>query len=54
LTSAGLFVAVDYVNDQIDLRLKSNTYDGVPDEIVHNIAEGLAEMVLSHTPVQSS
>lgn len=54
LTSAGLFVAVDYVNDQIDLRLKSNTYDGVPDEIVHSIAERLVELALTHTPVQSS
>lgn len=47
-TEEGFFVAVDYVNDQIDLRLKSNTYDGVPDEIVHDIAERLAELVLSH------
>ena len=46
----GLFVAVDYVNDQIDLRLKSNTYDGVPDEIVRDIATRLAELVMSHKP----
>lgn len=47
-TGQGLFVAVDYVNDQIDLRLKSSAYDGVPDEIVRNIAKRLAELVLSH------
>ncbi len=48
LTAAGLFVAVDYVNDQIDLRLKSKAFDGVPDEIVHSIAERLVELVLNH------
>jgi len=49
-TGEGLLVAVDYVNDQIDLRLKSNTYDGVPDEIVHDIAQRLAELVLLRHP----
>jgi len=33
------FIVVDYVNDQIDLRLKSQHQDGVPDEIVKKIAE---------------
>lgn len=32
------FVIVDYVNDQIDLRLQSNAPEGVPDEIVKSIA----------------
>jgi len=45
LTSDDLFVVVDYVNDQIDLRLKSNAIDGVPDDIVHNIVERLASVV---------
>ncbi|MDH7511746.1 MAG: hypothetical protein QHH14_02240 [Clostridiales bacterium] len=44
-TEGGLFVAVDYVNDQIDLRLKSRAQDGVPDEIVHDIAERLADLI---------
>jgi hypothetical protein len=52
LTPAGLFVAVDYVNDQIDLRLKSKAFDGVPDEIVHSIAGRLVELVLSHASPQ--
>jgi hypothetical protein len=51
LTSAGLFVAVDYVNDQIDLRLKSNTRDGVPDEIARSIAERLIDLILFHISV---
>ncbi len=39
LTSNGHFVVVDYINDQIDLRLKSKAVDGIPDDIVYNIAE---------------
>jgi hypothetical protein len=46
LTAAGFFVVVDYVNDQIDLRLKSRAHDGVPDEIAASIADRLAELVL--------
>jgi hypothetical protein len=37
-TSDGLFVVVDYVNDQIDLRLQSSAAEGVPDAIVREIA----------------
>jgi len=47
LTPEGLFVVVDYVNDQIDLRLQSKANDGVPDYIVHTIAERLADLVAS-------
>jgi hypothetical protein len=45
LTADDLFVVVDYVNDQIDLRLKSKAADGVPDVIVQDIADGLARLV---------
>jgi hypothetical protein len=41
------FVVVDYVNDQLDLRLQSKTGNGVPDQIVCQIAERLAELVES-------
>ena len=47
-TSDGTFVVVDYVNDQIDLRLQSNAAEGVPDGIVHQIANLLADQV--HRP----
>jgi hypothetical protein len=50
LTAAGLFVIVDYVNDQIDLRLESKTFDGVPDKIVWSIAERLALLVAVCAP----
>lgn len=45
LTADGRFLAVDYVNDQIDLRLKSKAPDGVPDLIVADIAERLADLI---------
>jgi hypothetical protein len=53
-TGGSLFVAVDYVNDQIDLRLKSSAFDGVPDEIVRDIAVRLAELVLGIIPTRAS
>jgi hypothetical protein len=43
-----VLVIVDYVNDQIDLRLQSKTGDGVPDDIVHDIAERLVSQVETH------
>jgi len=44
------FVVVDYVNDPMDLRLQSVTPDGVPDDIVKEIAERLVEFILTHHP----
>ncbi|MBN2409192.1 MAG: hypothetical protein JXE07_05595 [Candidatus Aminicenantes bacterium] len=46
LTAAGVFVVVDYVNNPIDLRLRSAAADGVPDETVRDIAGRLADLVL--------
>jgi hypothetical protein len=50
LTPDGLFVIVDYVNDQIDLRLQSKAFDGVPDDIVRDIAERLVGLVAAYCP----
>ncbi len=50
LTADHLFVVVDYINDQIDLRLQSKAMDGVPDEIVRDIAQRLAGLVKAHCP----
>ena len=47
LTPDGRFQIVDYVNDPIDLRLQSSTYEGVPDFIVAAIAQELAAFVAS-------
>ena len=46
------FVVVDYVNDQIDLRLQSNAPEGVPDEIVKSIAQRLVTHVVEHFQVE--
>ncbi len=43
LTADACFVVVDYVNDQIDLRLQSKTIDGVPDTILHSMAKHLVD-----------
>jgi hypothetical protein len=48
LTEDGRFLLVDYVNDPVDLRLKSRAADGVPDWIVENIASRLARLVARH------
>jgi hypothetical protein len=45
LTAEGLFVVVDYVNDQIDLRLQSMAAEGVPDAIVREIVDRLVSHV---------
>ncbi len=44
LTASGEFIAIDYVNDPLDLRLQSKAADGVPDDIVRAIAERLAAL----------
>jgi hypothetical protein len=41
LTNKNIFVVIDYVNDQCDMRLKSLHKDGVPDEIVTEIINNL-------------
>ena len=38
LDTSERFITVDYINDICDMRLKSRHYDGVPDEIVYEIA----------------
>ncbi|HRQ33342.1 MAG TPA: hypothetical protein PLM89_09605, partial [Anaerolineales bacterium] len=35
------FIAVDYVNDQIDTRIQSKAVDGAPDEVIRSVAEQL-------------
>jgi hypothetical protein len=43
LTPEHHFIAVDYVNDPIDLRVQSRAACGVPDDIVMQITEKLAD-----------
>jgi hypothetical protein len=42
MTDDGQFTIVDYANEPIDLRLQSQTSDGVPDQYVERIADRLA------------
>jgi glutathione synthase/RimK-type ligase-like ATP-grasp enzyme len=42
----GRFVAVDYVNETCDMRLRSRHPDGVPDAVVRKIASRIASYVL--------
>ena len=49
LREDGTFLAVDYVNDPVDLRLQSKAVDGVPDGYVESIAARLARLVENHT-----
>ncbi|GAB4366325.1 MAG: hypothetical protein Kow0042_06160 [Calditrichia bacterium] len=45
LNQSGQFVIVDYVNEVCDMRLQSRHFDGVPDSIVHTIAESIVGYV---------
>lgn len=47
LTKDHKFILIDYVNDQCDMRLKSNHPDGVPDEVVIEFIERMKRKVLS-------
>ncbi|MEG8947611.1 hypothetical protein [Rosettibacter firmus] len=46
LSKKNKFVLIDYINDQCDMRLKSNHIDGVPDEVVINFIEQMKKKVL--------
>jgi hypothetical protein len=50
LTSENRFVVIDYVNDQIDLRVQSKAVDGVPDTIVRDIVARLISLVSARCP----
>lgn len=47
-TAEGIWVVIDYVNDQIDMRLQSRALDGVPDAMVEKISLNLAGLVEKH------
>ncbi|WP_376789106.1 RimK family alpha-L-glutamate ligase [Thermoflexus sp.] len=50
----GRFLCIDYVNDPIDTRPQSMVPEGVPDEILHRIADRIAEGVFRRAPCRSS
>ncbi len=46
LTPDGRFVVVDYVNDGIDTRIQSKAADGVPDQVMRQMTDRLAALVI--------
>lgn len=46
LNNKNLFVVIDYVNDQCDMRIKSKHFDGVPDNVVHQIIYNLKSFII--------
>ncbi|MEI6291241.1 MAG: hypothetical protein WCP19_12485 [Chloroflexota bacterium] len=44
-TTDNQWVVIDYVNDQIDMRLKSQAVDGVPDTIVNSVCINLSAWI---------
>jgi glutathione synthase/RimK-type ligase-like ATP-grasp enzyme len=46
LTIGNQFVVVDYVNDGIDTRVQSKVRDGVPDEVIEQITDKLASLIV--------
>lgn len=46
LNNKNLFVVIDYVNDQCDMRIKSKHFDGVPDNVVHQIIHNLKNYII--------
>ena len=47
LTKDHKFILIDYVNDQCDMRLRSNHVDGIPDEVVSEFVEAMKEKIIS-------
>lgn len=47
LTKENIFIVIDYVNDQIDLRFQSKAVDGIPDSLALDLAKRLADLVLN-------
>lgn len=47
ITEEGKFVAVDYINDVCDMRLKSTAHDGVPDSVVREIVKDINLCILN-------
>ena len=46
LTKSNKFVLIDYVNDQCDMRFKSNHFDGVPDVAVMEFIKSMKRKVI--------
>jgi|SRR5690554_656381 len=46
LTNKNIFVVIDYVNDQCDMRIKSKHFDDVPDNVVNQVITNLKQYII--------
>jgi len=53
LNNKNLFVVIDYVNDQCDMRIKSKHFDGVPDNVVRQIINNLKNYIIKTKRLES-
>jgi len=53
LNNKNLFVVIDYVNDQCDMRIKSKHFDGVPDNVVYQIIHNLKNYIIKTKRLES-
>jgi len=44
-TKENKFIVIDYVNDQCDMRFQSKHYDGVPDNVIYEIINSMADFI---------
>lgn len=44
-TKENKFIVIDYVNDQCDMRFQSKHYDGVPDSVIYEIINSMADFI---------
>jgi len=54
ITEDNSIYAIDYVNEICDMRLQSKYYDGIPDDVVKNIAEKIVEYLERHLNIPST
>jgi hypothetical protein len=53
LNNKNIFMVIDYVNDQCDMRIKSKHFDGVPDEVVRKIIYNLKNYIVRTKRLES-
>ncbi|MFN4111148.1 MAG: RimK family alpha-L-glutamate ligase [Ignavibacteria bacterium] len=49
-TKENKFIVIDYVNDQCDMRFQSKHYDGVPDNVIYEIINSMADFIEKTNP----
>lgn len=54
LTQDKKFIVIDYVNDQCDMRFQSKHFDGVPDNVIYQVIESMAEFIKSRKKFDSN